>query len=34
VHLEVTVDNDRALNLHTSLGFTRVATEDYYALPS
>jgi ribosomal protein S18 acetylase RimI-like enzyme len=34
VHLEVTVDNDRALNLYTSLGFTRVATEDYYALPS
>ncbi len=34
VHLEVTVDNDRALNLYASLGFTRVATEDYYALPT
>lgn len=34
VHLEVAVDNDRALGLYTSLGFARVATEDYYALPS
>ncbi len=34
VHLEVAVDNDRALTLYTSLGFTLVTTEDYYALPS
>jgi ribosomal protein S18 acetylase RimI-like enzyme len=33
VHLEVVVDNDRALGLYTSLGFVPVATEDYYALP-
>ncbi len=33
VHLEVSVDNDRALGLYTSLGFSPVATEDYYALP-
>ncbi len=33
VNLEVATDNDRALNLYTSLGFTQVATEDYYALP-
>jgi ribosomal protein S18 acetylase RimI-like enzyme len=33
VHLEVAVDNDRALGLYTSLGFVPVATEDYYALP-
>jgi ribosomal protein S18 acetylase RimI-like enzyme len=33
VHLEVAVDNDRALGLYTSLGFAPVATEDYYALP-
>lgn len=33
VHLEVLVDNDRALSLYTSLGFAPVATEDYYALP-
>jgi ribosomal protein S18 acetylase RimI-like enzyme len=33
VHLEVAVDNDRALRLYTSLGFTHMATEDYYALP-
>jgi ribosomal protein S18 acetylase RimI-like enzyme len=33
VHLEVSVDNDRALGLYTSLGFVPVATEDYYALP-
>jgi ribosomal protein S18 acetylase RimI-like enzyme len=32
VHLEVEVDNDRALGLYTSLGFTLVATEDYYKL--
>lgn len=34
VGLEVAVDNDRALGLYTSIGFTRVTTEDYYALPS
>jgi ribosomal protein S18 acetylase RimI-like enzyme len=33
VHLEVAVDNDRALGLYTSLGFVQVSTEDYYALP-
>lgn len=33
VGLEVTVDNDRALGLYTSMGFTPVTTEDYYALP-
>jgi ribosomal protein S18 acetylase RimI-like enzyme len=33
VSLEVATDNDRALNLYTSLGFTQVTTEDYYALP-
>jgi ribosomal protein S18 acetylase RimI-like enzyme len=33
VHLEVATDNDRALNLYTSLGFRSVITEDYYALP-
>ena len=33
VGLEVEVDNDRALGLYTSLGFTQVTTEDYYALP-
>jgi ribosomal protein S18 acetylase RimI-like enzyme len=27
------VENDTALGLYTSLGFTRVTTEDYYALP-
>jgi ribosomal protein S18 acetylase RimI-like enzyme len=31
VHLEVATDNDRALNLYTSLGFRPVTTEDYYA---
>jgi ribosomal protein S18 acetylase RimI-like enzyme len=34
VHLEVAADNERALGLYTSLGFTPVATEDYYALPT
>lgn len=34
VHLEVATDNDRALNLYTSLGFRPVITEDYYALPA
>jgi ribosomal protein S18 acetylase RimI-like enzyme len=33
VHLEVAVDNDRALGLYTSLGFAPIATEDYYSLP-
>ncbi len=33
LHLEVEVDNDRALGLYTSLGFTRTATEDYFAIP-
>jgi ribosomal protein S18 acetylase RimI-like enzyme len=33
VTLEVAVENDRALNLYTSLGFTPVTTEDYYTLP-
>jgi ribosomal protein S18 acetylase RimI-like enzyme len=33
VHLEVATDNDRALNLYTSLGFRPVITEDYYTLP-
>ncbi|HEX7461142.1 MAG TPA: GNAT family N-acetyltransferase [Dermatophilaceae bacterium] len=32
IGLEVAVDNDRALGLYTSLGFTPVTTEDYYAL--
>jgi len=31
VHLEVSVENDRALGLYTSLGFAHEATEDYYA---
>jgi ribosomal protein S18 acetylase RimI-like enzyme len=33
VNLEVATDNDRALNLYTSLGFTQVTTEDYYTVP-
>jgi ribosomal protein S18 acetylase RimI-like enzyme len=33
VHLEVSVDNDRALTLYTSLGFAHETTEDYYELP-
>ncbi|MEN3307134.1 MAG: hypothetical protein V7603_3336 [Micromonosporaceae bacterium] len=33
VSLEVATDNDRALNLYTSLGFRQATTEDYYALP-
>ncbi len=33
IGLEVAVDNDRALGLYTSIGFTPVITEDYYALP-
>lgn len=31
IGLEVAVDTDRALGLFTSIGFTEVATEDYYA---
>ena len=34
VRLEVAVDNERALGLYTSVGFTAVTTEDYYALPT
>jgi ribosomal protein S18 acetylase RimI-like enzyme len=33
IGLEVDVQNDRALGLYTSVGFTSVATADYYALP-
>jgi ribosomal protein S18 acetylase RimI-like enzyme len=33
VRLEVDVANDRALGLYTSIGFTPVTTEDYFALP-
>jgi ribosomal protein S18 acetylase RimI-like enzyme len=33
VSLEVAVDNDRALGLYLSVGFTPVLTEDYFALP-
>jgi ribosomal protein S18 acetylase RimI-like enzyme len=32
VDLEVEVENDRALGLYTSVGFTLVATDDYYEL--
>ena len=32
VQLEVEVDNDRALELYTSIGFIQRSTEDYYAL--
>lgn len=32
IGLEVAVDNDRALGLYTSIGFTEATTEDYYAL--
>jgi ribosomal protein S18 acetylase RimI-like enzyme len=32
IGLEVEVDNDHALGLYTSLGFTQITTEDYYAL--
>jgi ribosomal protein S18 acetylase RimI-like enzyme len=34
IGLEVDVDNDRALTLYTSVGFTPVITEDYFALPT
>ena len=33
IGLEVDVENDHALGLYTSVGFTPVITEDYYALP-
>ena len=33
IGLDVDVTNDRALGLYTSVGFTPVTTEDYYALP-
>ncbi len=33
VGLEVAVENEHALGLYTSVGFTRVTTEDYYSLP-
>jgi ribosomal protein S18 acetylase RimI-like enzyme len=33
ISLEVDVDNDRALTLYTSLGFSPIITEDYFALP-
>lgn len=33
ISLDVDVVNDRALGLYTSIGFTRVTTEDYFALP-
>ncbi len=32
IGLEVAVDNERALGLYTSLGFTQITSEDYYAL--
>ncbi len=34
IGLEVAVDNERALGLYTSVGFTAVSTEDYYAIPT
>jgi ribosomal protein S18 acetylase RimI-like enzyme len=34
ISLDVDVANDRALGLYTSIGFTPVTTEDYFALPS
>ena len=33
VGLEVDVENERALGLYTSVGFTPVTTEDYFAMP-
>jgi ribosomal protein S18 acetylase RimI-like enzyme len=33
IGLEVSVDNERALGLYISVGFTQVSTKDYYALP-
>lgn len=34
VTLEVASDNDRALGLYTSVGFVRLATEDYFRFPT
>lgn len=33
IGLEVDVENDHALGLYTSVGFTPIITEDYYSLP-
>jgi ribosomal protein S18 acetylase RimI-like enzyme len=33
LHLDVEVNNDRALGLYTSLGFNRTSTEDYFDIP-
>jgi ribosomal protein S18 acetylase RimI-like enzyme len=33
ISLDVDVANDRALGLYTSVGFTPITTEDYFALP-
>jgi ribosomal protein S18 acetylase RimI-like enzyme len=33
IELDVEVENERALTLYTSVGFTPVVTEDYYSLP-
>jgi ribosomal protein S18 acetylase RimI-like enzyme len=33
ISLDVDVANDRALGLYTSIGFTPITTEDYFALP-
>jgi ribosomal protein S18 acetylase RimI-like enzyme len=33
IELEVEVENERALTLYTTIGFTAVTTEDYYSLP-
>ena len=33
IHLEVEVENNRALSLYTSLGFTQSATDDYFEIP-
>ncbi|MDH2904409.1 MAG: GNAT family N-acetyltransferase [Actinomycetota bacterium] len=33
LHLEVEVNNDRALGLYTSLGFAQTSTEDYFDIP-
>ena len=33
LHLEVEVNNDRALGLYTSVGFTPTSTDDYYDIP-
>jgi ribosomal protein S18 acetylase RimI-like enzyme len=34
ISLDVDVANDRALGLYTSIGFTPITTEDYFALPA